>query len=182
MTDRPTQPPGWYYAEGDPAGTHRYWDGVQWQGGPQPVAAGGAVGMDPDQNAGPGPRFVAALIDAAIGWGIVIAVGILAAIFGAMSDTLGGIMVLVGYLAQFGYYIYNYIYLQGTTGQTIGKKQQGTKLVRNGEPTGMGMAFVRYLVIGVFSIPCGLDYWWILIDANNRRLSDRVLDMNVFKV
>lgn len=30
-------PPGWYPAEGDPPGTHRYWDGAQWQGSPQPV-------------------------------------------------------------------------------------------------------------------------------------------------
>lgn len=29
------QPPGWYYAEGDPPGTQRYWDGTQWIGGPQ---------------------------------------------------------------------------------------------------------------------------------------------------
>ena len=27
-------PAGWYHAEGDPAGTSRYWDGAQWSGGP----------------------------------------------------------------------------------------------------------------------------------------------------
>ncbi len=38
MFDVPqTQPPGWYYAQGDPPGTQRYWDGTSWQGGPQPV-------------------------------------------------------------------------------------------------------------------------------------------------
>lgn len=26
--------PGWYWAEGDPAGTNRYWDGEQWVGEP----------------------------------------------------------------------------------------------------------------------------------------------------
>ena len=26
--------PGWYYAEGDPPGSQRYWDGELWQGGP----------------------------------------------------------------------------------------------------------------------------------------------------
>ncbi len=50
-------PPGWYHAEGDPVGTQRYWDGVQWQGGPQPTmgysspefsVAGG--GHDPDRS------------------------------------------------------------------------------------------------------------------------------------
>lgn len=29
---------GWYYAQGDPPGTQRYWDGAQWIGGPKPVA------------------------------------------------------------------------------------------------------------------------------------------------
>lgn len=33
-----TSPPGWYHAEGDPPGTQRYWNGVAWEGGPQPVA------------------------------------------------------------------------------------------------------------------------------------------------
>ncbi len=29
---------GWYYAQGDPIGTTRYWDGTQWTGGPVPQA------------------------------------------------------------------------------------------------------------------------------------------------
>ncbi len=44
MTDTPGQsaaggyrPAGWYYAQGDPPGTQRYWDGSSWQGEPQPV-------------------------------------------------------------------------------------------------------------------------------------------------
>lgn len=28
---------GWMHAEGDPPGTHRYWDGSAWQGEPQPI-------------------------------------------------------------------------------------------------------------------------------------------------
>ncbi len=31
------RPAGWYYAQGDPPGTQRYWDGASWQGEPQPV-------------------------------------------------------------------------------------------------------------------------------------------------
>ena len=38
MSDIPqSQPPGWYYAQGDPPGTQRFWDGTKWEGGPQPV-------------------------------------------------------------------------------------------------------------------------------------------------
>jgi hypothetical protein len=35
MTDM--TPPGWYHAEGDAPGTHRYWDGSSWIGGPELV-------------------------------------------------------------------------------------------------------------------------------------------------
>lgn len=37
MTNTSGTPAGWYYAPGDPDGTHRYWDGAQWIGGPQPI-------------------------------------------------------------------------------------------------------------------------------------------------
>lgn len=42
-----TQPPGWYPAEGDPPGTHRYWDGSQWTTDPQPIGGGGGVAPPP---------------------------------------------------------------------------------------------------------------------------------------
>ncbi len=31
--------PGWYHAEGDPERSVRYWNGVRWIGGPQPMTA-----------------------------------------------------------------------------------------------------------------------------------------------
>jgi len=37
-------PAGWYQADGDPAGTQRYWNGTTWQGGPQATAAGAGAG------------------------------------------------------------------------------------------------------------------------------------------
>lgn len=50
MTD-----PGWYNAEGDPPGTHRYWDGSTWVG--DAVAAPGAAGSPGGfESAGRGPR------------------------------------------------------------------------------------------------------------------------------
>lgn len=76
MSDNPpSQPPGWYPAQGDPPGTHRFWDGTQWQGGPQPIsgpgptptAAGGGASGD---LAGPGQRVLARLIDLVI-WFVI---------------------------------------------------------------------------------------------------------------
>ena len=195
MSDASSQPPGWYHAQGDPPNTQRYWDGSQWQGGPQPVAAaapsagvpgsyGVATGGAPAES---GARFVAFLIDAGI---IVVgyfAVFIAAAILGAVSDTLGGIALTLGFLGLLGLGIYNTLYLQGTTGQTIGKKQQGIKLinVETHQPVGIGMAFVRNLVQGVSwnicLIPGLIDTIFILTQPDHRRFTDKWLTMHVVK-
>ncbi len=179
------QPAGWYYAEGDPPGTHRYWDGVMWQGGPQPVAGSvlqggpGQVGRFADY----GPRFIGALIDWAIGIGINIVSQIVIGLAGAGSSGAADILALVLSLVAFGWAIYNYVYLQGTTGQTIGKKQQGTKLVsvKTGEPVGIGMAIVRGILGFFLTLLCLLDLIWIFIDDENRRLSDKILDFKVIQ-
>lgn len=182
------QTPGWYYAQGDPAGTHRYWDGGQWQGDPQAVvASGGAVASGGGGMAGSlkgpnmGDRFVAFLIDMGIVLAGVIAVLVVALILGAVSETLGGLVAILGYLAVLGFALYNALYLQGTTGQTIGKKMKNIKLVsrETEQPLGILGAFIRYLVSGVIATACYLDHWWIFVDENNQRLSDNVLGNKV---
>lgn len=187
MTDHGAQtPPGWYQAAGDPPGTQRYWDGTQWQGGPQPVGGatpGGAQAAFAGAGAPAelGQRFVAFLIDAGIMVAIYVVGFILVAIFGSIADFLGAIMAIIWFLAIFGVAIYNMYYLQGTTGQTIGKKQQGIKLLNNktGEPVGVGMAFVRALLGGVLANICLLDYLWMFKDGARLRLSDQILDFQV---
>ena len=122
--------------------------------------------------ADPGKRFVAFLIDL----GAVIVLEIIAAL--AKSSALSA---LVG-LAVLVWVIYNQVYLQGTTGQTIGKKQQGIKLLRadNGQPVGPLMAFVRSLLSGIISIACWVDHWIILVDKDKRRISDKILGFHVY--
>lgn len=77
MSDTPTTPPGWYYAEGDAPGTKRYWDGSTWVGEPQlmmsapPPPVGGASEADSSGVAGlssVGKRMGGRLIDAIIGF------------------------------------------------------------------------------------------------------------------
>ncbi len=182
-----SQPPGWYYAQGDPPGTQRYWDGSQWTGAPQPVGGAADPGFGgmaaTGQFATAGDRFVAFLIDYGIVLAAYVAILIVTAIFGAISDTLGTLIGLLAWLAVVAYSIYNWIYLQGTTGQTFGKKYRGIKLVEEAtqQPVGPLMAFVRGLLQAVFAIPCYLDHWWILIDKRNQRLSDNVLKYVVVK-
>ena len=184
MTDGSAQAPGWYYAQGDPPGTQRYWDGTQWQGGPQAVPGAEGAGAGGGRvRADNGKRFIAFLIDAGIFLAIYIVGAILIAVGGSIADVLGAIFAIIFFIAYLGYAIYNYLYLQGTTGQTIGKKQQGITLLRsdNHQPVGIGMAFVRGIVSSIFAIPCYLDHWWILVDEDNRRLSDKVLNFHVYQ-
>ncbi len=190
MTDQPPmQPPGWYYAQGDPPGTQRYWDGSQWQGGPQqigqsPPAAGlGGFGTSSGQskNAEIGPRFIAYLIDVAILIPVYVVALIVIAIIGSISDVLGALVAAILYLAIVAGVIYNLVYLQGTTGQSFGKSKQGIMLVSatTGQPLGIGGVIIRLIVSAIFAIPCWLDHFWILFDKNNQRLSDNVLGNQV---
>ena len=72
---------GWYYAEGDPPGTHRYWDGTTWVGDPVPVAAPGAPPAPPAQEqhargsaASPGDRIIGRIIDIIVGFVILVVI------------------------------------------------------------------------------------------------------------
>ena len=196
VTDSGTQPPGWYYAQGDPPGTQRYWDGSQWVGSPQ--AAQGAGANEPASYGGQavgavgagnlaeyGSRVVAFLIDAGIGLAIFIAAWIIGLILSAASDTLGGIFILIGYLGVIGFGIWNAVIRQGSTGQTIGKSQQNIKLVADntGQPVGAGMAFVRWFVGGILwalcYLPGILDLLWPLWDQERKRLTDKILSFSV---
>ncbi|MEZ5409983.1 MAG: RDD family protein [Acidimicrobiales bacterium] len=188
MTDSSSsQPPGWYYAQGDPVGTQRYWDGTQWVGGPQAVAGAvaqggyGGASMGGGTPANYGSRVVAYLIDIAVVIGGLIVIAIVTAIFGAISDTLAAIVGLLGYLALIGVSIWNLIIRQGQTGQSIGKSQQNIKLIADAthQPVGAGMAFVRYLLGGLINIACYIDLLWPLWDQDKKRLSDKILNFSV---
>jgi uncharacterized RDD family membrane protein YckC len=118
-----------------------------------------------------GKRFVAGLIDWAIPFAIQIVGGL-----------AGKSVASIGVLVSLAFQVYNYIYLQGTTGQTIGKKQQGIKLLKSdtGQPLGMAMAFVRWLLAGILSVLCFLDIIILLVDKAHLRLSDKILGNQVY--
>lgn len=121
-----------------------------------------------------GPRVIAFLIDfVAIPFVGFIAILIVGGIFGAVNDGLGALIGIVGYLALVGFSFWN-IYQEGTTGQSVGKKSQGIKLVgleNGGQPIGFAMAFVRGLVNG---IPCSLGWVLPFFDAQRQTLGDKV--------
>ncbi len=130
-------------------------------------------------------RLLAYLIDAGIGLAIYIVGLILSLIFGAASDALGTLVSWGFTLVNLAYWIYNAGYLQGTTGQTIGKKQMGISLVADstGQPVGFGMAVVRVIVGWAMWLLCCVggiaDLLWPLFDPQKKRLTDKILNFSV---
>lgn len=186
-----SSPPGWYYAQGDPVGTQRYWDGMLWQGGPEQASIQpGQIGQsDHDVGATPsraehGPRFVAALIDVGIAVGLWLLTLVGTALAVNVSEPLAVVIFFGGTVSEIGFACYNHVYLQGRKGQTIGKKSQNLKLVskQTGGPVGIGKAIARWVLSVLFNWFFFMDLIWILIDGQNRTLSDKVLGTRVVAV
>ncbi len=183
--------PGWYYADGDAPGTHRYWDGGQWVGGPQP-AYGGPVGVTAPHLlhaaklrtdlAGYGQRVVAWFVDAAAWWVPLIASSLLAD--SAADDLLTTLLVLLALAVGIG----NSLVLQGLTGQSVGKRLMGTKIIqlKNDQPIGLGLMILRLVIPWGFSIFSCYIYWildflWPLWDDGNERITDKILKTAVVR-
>ena len=120
-----------------------------------------------------GPRVRAFLI-VWVGAYLVLFAGLtaLAALLGVVSDALGALVSLLGFVTYAAYWFWQ-VYQEGTTGQTLGKRQQRIKLVgveNGGQPVGFPLAFVRNLVNGV----CGLFWLLAFVDARRQTLGDKV--------
>ncbi len=86
------------------------------------------------------------------------------------------ISLLVGLIA-IGWTIYNRWYMMGSTGQSLGKKQLGIKLISEttGQPIGPLMAFVRDICHVVDGIICFVGYLFPLWDAKAQTLADKIM-------
>ncbi|MER7854364.1 MULTISPECIES: RDD family protein [Streptomyces] len=146
-------------------------------GGGYPQQPGYGSGMP--QLAHWGLRAGGLIID-----GLVIGLpyGILVGIGGAMGDAAGGVIALLGVLLMIGLAIWQ-LYQEGTTGQTIGKKAVGIRLLReaDGRPLGFGMAFVRRLAHFLDSIACYIGWLWPLWDEKKQTFADKVCSSVVVK-
>ena len=66
---------------------------------------------------------------------------------------------------------------QGNTGQTVGKKQMGIRLLReqDGQVVGPGLSIGRAFVPIVDSLPCYIGWLFPLWDAKRQTLADKIL-------
>ncbi|MEV6545169.1 RDD family protein [Streptomyces sp. NPDC051665] len=157
--------PGYGYPQGAPQGVPPQ----QGYGYPQQPAYPGyqqaGYGATPPY-ANWGQRFLGTLVD-----GLVFLVPYILIIVGRGNSALtaiGGIIII-------GLAIWQLI-REGRTGQTVGKQALGIRLVResDGQPLGVGMAFVRRLAHFLDSIACYLGWLWPAWDAKRQTFADKV--------
>ena len=94
-----------------------------------------------------------------------------------------GVLGVVGMLYALVMAIYQ-LYLEGKTGQSLGKKAVGISLRREADGTtlGFGFAFVRKLAHFLDSISCYLGWLWPLWDEKKQTFADKVCSTVVVRV
>ncbi len=134
-------------------------------------AYGGAPGVG-GPGAGGAPQLAEWPLRAASGAVDFVALGVLGAIVQQVSVGLGSLISFAGLV--FG--IYN-AYLNGSTGQSVGKKLVGTRVVNEatGQPIGGGLGIVRWLAHIIDGIICGIGYLFPLWDAKKQTIADKIM-------
>ncbi len=137
---------------------------------------GGGGGLPP---ADIGKRVIAGLVDWAISIGIYVAIGVVPAVIlrAVRLGMLTPLLLLAGWAASFMYKPYFEVTKDG---QTIGKKMQGIKVVKqNGAPVDWGAAILRQLLWWLLGI---IELIVILVKSDRLRLGDMVAGTTVVDV
>lgn len=79
--------------------------------------------------------------------------------------------------------LFYFTYFHGTTGQTLGKRLLGLKVVRlSGEPMTLGTAFLRWVGYIVSGVVFYLGFLWIAFDARKQGWHDKIAGTCVVRV
>jgi uncharacterized RDD family membrane protein YckC len=89
----------------------------------------------------------------------------------------GMIVYILAYVLVFAYWIWNWGYRQGTTGQSIGKSVMKFKVIseKTGQPIGFGLSIVRQIAHVVDSLVCYIGWLFPLWDAKRQTLADKIM-------
>lgn len=118
-------------------------------------------------------RFLAVFLD-----GLIVGLP-MSIIFGAISLSIGTNISYIGSLLMVVYIIY----FEGTTGQTLGKKIVGVKVIGyDGNTIGIPMAILRYIGKIVSTIILMIGYIMAAFDSKKQALHDRIAKTYVIKV
>ncbi|MEI8411848.1 MULTISPECIES: RDD family protein [unclassified Kribbella] len=140
------------------------------------------------------PRAGAYLLDGLIsGVPIIIGYGVFLADIASRADDLsssndapGGFAIVIfvlGLVASIGLGLWNRVFRQGKTGQSVGKSALHLKLVDTTyfQPVGAGKAFLREFLSGLFNNACFLNLLWPLWDDQKQTWHDKVMSTYVIK-
>ena len=96
---------------------------------------------------------------------------------------VNGLPAVFLFVVTLGWFVYNWLIRQGTTGQTVGKKAMDIAVLgRSNEPIGAGLTFARQLAHILDGLPCFLGYLWPLWDAEKRTFADMIVGTRVHRV
>jgi len=89
----------------------------------------------------------------------------------------GMIVYILAYALVFAYWIWNWGYRQGTTGQSIGKSVMKFKVIseKTGQPIGFGLSIVRQLAHIIDGAICYIGYLFPLWDAKRQTIADKIM-------
>jgi uncharacterized RDD family membrane protein YckC len=96
----------------------------------------------------------------------------------ASSMTAFGMIVyILAYVVTLAYWIWNWGYRQGTTGQSIGKSVMKFKVIseKTGQPIGFGLSIVRQIAHVVDAIICYIGFLFPLWDAKRQTIADKIM-------
>lgn len=140
-----------------------------------------APGQIPADLASFGSRVAASIVDV-----LILLVVYVVLIFGAQQASSNALRALGSLIGLALLFLYKPL-MEGSSGQTVGKKIKGIVVVRaeGGGPIGYGSAFVRALVassIGVFPPAFLVDVLWSLWDPRRQALRDKAAGTIVVRV
>lgn len=177
MSDTPVGPGSWQASDGKwyPA------EQAPWAQPPPPQqqsygAYGGTMAGGPGSLASWGERVLATVIDAGISILGFIAVAAVAAVVGAVVDVLGALIGALGYLVMTVASFY-FLYMQGATGASPGKKLTGLRVVgvQTGRPIGGWLGIVRNIAHVVDALICYIGFLFPLWDEKRQTLADKIM-------
>ncbi|MGP4022853.1 RDD family protein [Actinomadura sp. 3N407] len=109
-------------------------------------------------------------------------IGSLLSSSGGGAAVIGALFMLIGFAVYLAAFLW-ICYQEGTTGQSIGKRQMGIRLVsaQTGQPIGFGMAFVRKIAHVLDGAVCYLGFLWPLWDDRKQTFADKVCNTLVVR-
>ena len=121
-----------------------------------------------------GQRAGAYLIDAVpvvAGYVVLFILGLV------LHNILSVLLGLLFWVGAIGWWIYNRVITMGNTGQSLGKRIVGIRLVKEdtGQPLGAGMCFARDICHAVDGAICGVGYLFPLWDTKAQTLADKII-------